>query len=273
MVPFSGRNKTSHNVLLQSFQPFVAANVCLIAFPPLKTFQPEIDEGLLPVTDVQTSCGPSSPLPVLLNHGKVRRFDSSNPACLDLVKSERLKWGTQGSKENLEGNKQKLFTMKIFVATALLAVVLVAQAQAGAVKRDIFQSALDSLQALQDAALDQVFPKLMSLGQAGVTAIRHLALNFAGDDMLGDLKKQYKLARDTVSSFIGADLFDEGVNTLIPLIDNQHSVHECVTVCDGTAKVALDQQMGNLAVYICPAMCQGALAKLRHAAESLEENL
>ncbi|KAK3761860.1 hypothetical protein RRG08_019438 [Elysia crispata] len=162
--------------------------------------------------------------------------------------------------------------MKIFVATALLAVVLVAQAQAGVVKRDIFQSAWDNLQDFTDTTFHKTFPKLVSLGRAGVTAIRHLAIQFT-EDMLGVLKKEYQMAKNAVSNVIHSDLFDEAVNSLIPLIDNQHTVDACVIVCDSTAKQTTDDMIEDIADATCPAICKGALTKMRHAAETLEEKL
>ncbi|RUS80305.1 hypothetical protein EGW08_011943 [Elysia chlorotica] len=162
--------------------------------------------------------------------------------------------------------------MKIFVATAVLAAVLLAHTDAALVKRNIFTNAKDILQNFEEELVAKTYPKLVSLGQAGVNAVRYLALS-SNEDSLGPLKKDYKLAKNMVGEVVDGELFDEIVDQLIPLIDDENTVSGCVEVCGQTAKFTDDKTVEGLAMFTCPALCHAALTKLRHAAETLEDKL
>ncbi|RUS80306.1 hypothetical protein EGW08_011944 [Elysia chlorotica] len=162
--------------------------------------------------------------------------------------------------------------MKVFVATAILAAVLLAHTDAALVKRNVFTDAWKTLKEFEEQLVHTTFPKLYSMGQAGVKAIRDLAVELT-EDALGAVKDEYQQIKASVNSTIHSDEFDEAVNNLIPLINNVYTAAGCTIVCEGSAFLTKNVVIEVVASSTCPLLCQGALAKLRHAAETLEATL
>merc|ERR1712212_521904 len=90
--------------------------------------------------------------------------------------------------------------------------------------------------------------------------IKHL-----GDVVADAFNKAWNASKDAFHKVTDATPFDQAVDALMPLIHSGMSVSACVATCTGAAATVPGPA---LAGTVCTPVCDGALDKLQHLAES-----